>query len=579
MIWVPRLALSATIALLASTAAMAQTRPPRLGGYNHIVVIYQENHSFDNLYGKWGEVPGAGHAPDGLPAAPVAQIASDGVAYRCLLQLDVNLTAPSPLAAACSDYLRNGTNGTFDSAFPATSFFSIDAVIPSTATTCPPINTAASNGVLNGQGLPGGCTRDIVHRYYQEQFQLNGGKLNRYVLGSDAAGLVLGVYDSTKLPIYRYLHNQMPGVPTAPNYVIADKFFQAAYGGSFLNHQWLIAAATPVFANADNSGGSNDLHSVVDGRGMPVTYPLYSASIGTAVADRSLTASCSPASNRAPTPATTIEGRPITCGDYVVNTIQPFAQPYAPGTADARRLPPLTNPTIGDRLSDAGVSWAWFSGGWDNAAGNVNGLGWTNGAGPTCSDPATAGGATYPFCPRGDFQFHHQPFNYFANYAPDTAARAAHLKDVVEFLQLARSGALPAVSFVKPIGSDNEHPGYASEPNGSDFLVELIRAVVEGPNADDTLIIVTYDEFGGQADHVAPPSSTHRFGPSDAFGPGTRIPALLLARNFPRNGIDSQPHDTTSIVKTIELRFKLAPLSSRDARVEGLNTALNALGN
>src|SRR5207245_1885519 len=80
------------------------------------------------------------------------------------------------------------------------------------------------------------------HRYYQEQYQLNGGKQNRYVTGSDAVGLTMGVYNTADLPIYQYLHQA-----GHPQYAIADKFFQAAFGGSFLNHQWLAAAATPIW--------------------------------------------------------------------------------------------------------------------------------------------------------------------------------------------------------------------------------------------------------------------------------------------------------------------------------------------
>ena len=64
----------------------------------------------------------------------------------------------------------------------------------------------AANGVLKGTGLPGGCTRDLVHRYYQERYQINGGRQNRYVTGSDAVGLTMGHYDTRKLPIYEYLH-------------------------------------------------------------------------------------------------------------------------------------------------------------------------------------------------------------------------------------------------------------------------------------------------------------------------------------------------------------------------------------
>ena len=88
---------------------------------------------------------------------------------------------------------------------------------------------------------PGGCTRDLVHRFYQEQYQLDGGKQDRYVTGSDAIGLTMGYYDTTALPIYQYLHAE-----GHPDYAIADNFFQAAFGGSFLNHQWLIAAAAPT---------------------------------------------------------------------------------------------------------------------------------------------------------------------------------------------------------------------------------------------------------------------------------------------------------------------------------------------
>src|SRR5215216_1447754 len=115
-----------------------------------------------------------------------------------------------------------------------------------------------------------------------------------------------------------------------------------------------------------------------------------------------------------------LAGRPPTppgvlCGDYAVNTIQPAYQPYAPGTAESRRLPPQTAPTIGDRLSGAGVDWAWYSGGWSNANGDVDAPGWTNGPGPTCSDPNTAANAVFPNCPDKLFQYHHQPFNYYAS--------------------------------------------------------------------------------------------------------------------------------------------------------------------
>jgi phospholipase C len=428
----------------------------------------------------------------------------------------------------------------------------------------------APNGIRNGEGLPGGCTRDLVHRFYQEQYQLNDGRQNRYTTGSDAVGLTQGIYDTRALPIYRYLHGR-----GHPRYAIADNFFQAAFGGSFLNHQWLIAASNPVWPGALNDGSADDLHSVVDANGMPNNYPLYVSPLGTAVKDFALTASCNPPANRPPTPPG------VLCGDYAVNTIQPPFQPYAPGTPAARRLPAQTAPTIGDRLSAKGVDWAWYAGGWSNANGDVGAPGWSNGTGPSCSDPATIDGAVFPNCPDKLFQFHHQPFNYYASFAPDSPARAAHLRDEQEFLDLADSSSsacnLKPVSFIKPIGAENEHPGYASETAGSSHLIRLLQAVQDSRCARDTMVVVTYDEFGGQWDHVTPPGQGGKPGPHDVFGPGTRLPALVIAPFLRgRFVVDHTQYDTTSIVATIERRFDLEPLSSRDAAVNDLSRVFHA---
>lgn len=522
----------------------------------HIVVIYEENHSFDNLYGNWEGVNGIGDAD---PAHTV-QVGQNGTPYTCLLQNDVNLTAPDPLTPTCTD---TTTGKSFVSHFPNAPF-RIDDYITPADTTCPAPGVFAANGVKKGTGLPGGCTRDLVHRFYNEQYQLNGGQQNRYTTASDADGLTQGYYDTRALPIYKYLHG-----PGHPPYVIADNFFQAAFGGSFLNHQWLVAAATPVAAGAVQDGGTDDLHSKVDANGMPAKTDLYTP-LGD-VKDSPLTSKCDNL------------GKPgLLCGDFAVNTIQPWYQPYAPGTADARRLKPLTNPTIGDRLSAKGVDWAWYSGGWSNAAGDVGAPGWTNGNGPTCADQAALATAVYPNCPDKLFQFHHQPLAYFQSFAPGTAARAQHLRDEQEFLSLAndsrRDCRLKPVSFVKPIGAENEHPGYASVSSGSSHLVDLLKAIKSGRCAKDTMIIVTYDEFGGQWDHVPPPGQAGGpAGPHDLSGPGTRIPALVLAPHLRhRFAVDDTSHDTTSILSTIEQRFGLEPLSTRDAAAAPLTSVFAA---
>src|SRR5256886_5856191 len=298
--------------------AMAANQPQAFDAINHVVVIYEENHSFDNLYGGWEGVNGRANAGN------ASQIAQGGSTYNCLLQNDANLTSP-PLTADCS-------NTTALMSHFANQPFSIEAYIPAGAQTCPqPGGFFPHGSTPSSANLPGGCTEDIVHRFYQEQYQLNNGAQNRYVTGSDAVGLAMGYYNTTALPIYKYLHSD-----GAPHYAIADDFFQGAFGGSFLNHQWLIAAAPPTWLGAPPAN-----HSVIDSNGMPTAYPQYTPT--GPVADKQLTQVCpSAVPNRA-------------CGNSAVNTIQPAYQPFR-GTP---QLPPQTGNTIGDELSAAGVTWAW----------------------------------------------------------------------------------------------------------------------------------------------------------------------------------------------------------------------------
>lgn len=503
-------------------------RPPTVAGFKNVVVIYEENHSFDNLYGSWGPVNG--EPVTGLADAPqvnTTQVTADGDAYGCLLQNDVNLTSPAPVPTTCVDKAHG---------VPASGFangpFTIDDHIGPADKTCAAEGTPGpATGVLKDSpgAVAGGCTRDLVHRFYQEQYQLNGGLQNRYVTGSDAVGLTMGVYRTADLPIYQYLHGR-----GAPNYVIADHFFQAAFGGSFLNHQYLVAARAPIDTSGAAGGAHAGLHSLLDANGFPTTYPLYTPT-GT-VKDSRLTQACGQ--------STTIAG--FACGDYAVNTIQPTNPP----TAGGDQLPLIDDtayPNIGDRLSAANVSWNWYSGGWNDAAAGHPG----------------------PL-----FQYHHQPLNYFANYAPGQPGRD-HLKDETDFVAAAKAGRLPTVSFVKPYGAENEHPGYASEPDGSDHLVDLIKTITAGPQGRDTLIVVTYDEFGGQWDHVPPPGQGSTTpGAHDQFGPGTRIPALLISKGFHTSGVDHTSYDTTSILATLEHALNLPALDTRDAQVADLTAAI-----
>jgi phospholipase C len=225
----------------------------------------------------------------------------------------------------------------------------------------------------------------------------------------------------------------------------------------------------------------------------------------------------------------------------VVNTAFSVNQPHPARITDPGQLVPAqTMPTIGDRLSEKHISWAWYAGGWKDALAGK-------------PDPL--------------FQFHHQPFVYFANYADRTQARDLHLKDEAEFLSDLESHRLPSVAFIKPLGPDNEHPGYSSLQQGQEHVLKLVNAVRDSPYFHRSLIIIAYDENGGRWDHVAPPVV-------DRWGPGTRVPAIIISPYAKRGFVDHTQYDTTSILRTIERRWNLKPLGTRDAAAYDLTPAL-----
>ncbi len=146
-----------------------------------------------------------------------------------------------------------------------------------------------------------------------------------------------------------------------------------------------------------------------------------------------------------------------------------------------------------------------------------------------------------------------------------------------DFLDAAQSGNLPAVSFVDPkftefddgLGND-DHP-HSDIRNGDAFLSQVFHAVATGPKWANTVLIVTFDEWGGFFDHVAPPLAV----PANNVDTnlingkvllGFRLPTVIVSP-FTRanNHVDSTVYDHTSILRLIEWRWSLQPLTARDA--------------
>jgi phospholipase C len=258
---------------------------------------------------------------------------------------------------------------------------------------------------------------------------------------------------------------------------------------------------------------------------------------------------------------------PVTPDGYAVNTSQPPYQPSGippaaggnPDLADATKfpVPPQSRPTIGDALSAKGVSWAWYAGGWNSAIADGR------------QDPKAKRVLIYNREPSsGNFQPHHHPFNYFARFAPGTADRARHLKDGDDFVAAIDAGTLPQVAFYKPVGRNTQHPSYTDVAAGDAHMAAVLERLRRSPQWSRMAVIVTYDENGGYWDHVAPPKGGR-------WGPGTRVPAIIVSPYAKRGHVDHTSYDTTSIIKFITLRFGLEPLPGVRASAGDLTAALD----
>ena len=371
----------------------------------------------------------------------------------------------------------------------------------------------------------GVVTQDLWHRFYQNQMQIDGGKNDRFVAYADSGAMVMGHFDGSKMAMWQ----------VAKRYTLADNFFMGGFGGSFFNHQYLVCACAPIYPDADKSPAKPSI-SVVELDGVTLKIAANS-------------------------PPSAIDGIPKFVSDgnltpdfRVVNTMQPPYQPSSnkpakggdPADADpnaATTLPPQTQATIGDRLSAKGVSWAWYSGAWQ----------------------ATLDGKNRKPVP--NFQFHHQPLNYYASFAPGTAMRAEHLRDGglggSEFIKAIDAGQLPQVTFYKPQGNLNEHSGYADVEDGDRHVADVIAHLEKSPQWSRMVVVVTYDENGGIWDHVTPPKG-------DRWGPGTRIPAIIVSPFAKRGHVDHTQYDTTSILRLITERFDLPLLPGLKLREESL---------
>ena len=475
----------------------------------HVVVLYAENRSFNNLFAGF---PGLAQPLQALDSPEYRQRDRDG---RLLDQLPPVWGGMAPHAQTV-----NGRHYQIEEG----------------AITGLP-NRPFALHTPDGNALPHGVvTRDLVHRFYENQQQINGGKNDGFVAWGNTGAMPMGHYadSASNLRLWKL----------ATQFTLCDNFFMGAFGGSFLNHQYLVAAQPPYFPHADHHPAKTQIAAIEGDDPTGIRLVMAEDS-----------------------PASAMQGRPkfasrdaLTPDFWAVNTMGPaYAPAFSHDKQDPRfadqedhsTLVPQVHASIGDVLSEAGVEWAWYAGGWQLA---LDGQG-------------DGDHKIFPEVP--NFQPHHQPFNYFRSFAPGTSARAQHLRDAGvggsadsnHFIAAIEAGTLPPVSFYKPQGDLNMHAGYSSVHAGDEHLMQVIEALQKSPQWPHMLVVITVDENGGWWDHVAPPKG-------DRWGPGTRVPAIIVSPHAKKGFVDHTMYDTGSILRFLTRRFglrQLPGLKLRDA--------------
>ncbi|MBT1259715.1 acid phosphatase [Pseudomonas sp. VS40] len=475
-----------------------------------VVVIYAENRSFNNLF---ADFPGVEKPLSALSVADVQQRDRDG-------------SVLSTLPPTWGGVLQVGPQTVDGVTYPSEVQFQENL----------PNAPFALKGP-NGEDLPLSLvTRDLWHVFYQNQMQINGGKNDGFVAWADSGGLVMGHYAQSRYSLRLW--------DVAKEFVLCDNFFQGAFGGSFLNHQYLISATAPFYPNAAQSVAKAQIATLQsDDPTDPRLKPL----------DKS--------------PASAMTGPPqfgpsaLTPDGYGVNTLAPpywptwirdpenpdYSKPDLPNV-----LVPQTHEHIGDKLSKKNVDWAWYAGAWQ----------------ATLEQFKDSGGI--PKIP--NFQYHHQPFNYFKQQGPENRAeRDKRLRDgglgdessTNKFFADAQAGKLPAVTFYKPQGNLNMHAGYADVASGDRHIARALKVLQESPQWKNMVVVVTVDENGGWWDHVAPPKG-------DRWGPGTRVPAIVVSPFARKGTVDHTVYDTASILRLITRVFQLETLDGLKQRDDAM---------
>ncbi len=253
--------------------------------------------------------------------------------------------------------------------------------------------------------------------------------------------------------------------------------------------------------------------------------------------------------------------------DHFFANIQSQSFPNHLALIAGRNLDVIDNPT------DKGHVYEW---GCDSPSGSraatfhagKHGLAFPCFNAKTLADEADKAGVTWKYYApsRGDLGYVWSTYDAIKHirYSPEWGS---HVVPTANFLTDVSSGQLPALSWLVAGLKTSEHPP-ESECRGENWTVQQINAVMKSPLWSSSLIILTWDDYGGFYDHVAPPHL-------GAYSLGLRVPLLLISPYTRPHLIYRSPLDFSSILKYVEEQYALPHLAKFNRKENGIGAMLN----
>ena len=466
--------------------AWDRNEAPTATPIKHLVVIFQENVSFDHYFGTYPHAanPAGEPAFHALPGTP----SINGLS-AALLTNNPNASNPD-----------NGTG--------ATNPFRLDR------------SQAATN--------------DQDHDYTPEQLAFHAGLMDLFPKSVGTAG---------------------PPPSSPPAILETTGIVMGYYDGNTVTALWNYAQH---FAMSDNSYGTTF------GPSTPGALNLISGQTNGVSVSRASTGDVTDGGSG----SITVIGDPDPIGDIC----------SSPSSGQVT----MGGLNIGNLLSQAGITWGWFNGGFDLTVTNPNGT--------TKCNRSTTSAVTGQN--KKDYSPHHAPFQYYPSTAnplhvrPTSVAAIGHDGDVAnhqydlnDFYTAIKAHNFPAVSFLKPPSYQDGHAGYSDPLDEQTFLVRVINFLQQQPEWSSTAVVIAYDDSDGWYDHQIGPIVNQSTGPDDALtGPGAcgngntalpgvamgnlhaqgrcgygpRLPLLVISPWSKRNFVDHSVTDQSSIIRFVE---------------------------